>query len=199
VQLKIYLTATLPTKFEIRTPGFETIKDSLKANDTKDFIIRAKKLHYNRYTYDKVDYVNMHTPITVTCGKHGDFILKASDHIWGMSGCPQCRMSKGELKIKSVLENLGICFIRQKKFSACLFIKELPFDFYLPDYSMCIEYDGSQHFKAVPYWGGEDKLEETQRNDNIKKRYCKEKGILLLRIPYWDFNNIEEILSKHLL
>jgi very-short-patch-repair endonuclease len=28
-------------------------------------------------------------------------------------------------------------------------------DFYLPDYNICIEYNGAQHYKPVKYWGGE--------------------------------------------
>jgi len=26
------------------------------------------------------------------------------------------------------------------------------FDFYLPDYNLCIEFDGIQHFEEVKYW-----------------------------------------------
>lgn len=35
--------------------------------------------------------------------------------------------------------------------------------------------------------------------DTIKTIYCKENEIKLIRIPYWDFDNIEEILCKELL
>ena len=35
--------------------------------------------------------------------------------------------------------------------------------------------------------------------DTIKTIYCKENNIKLIRIPYWDFDNIEEILCKELL
>ena len=35
--------------------------------------------------------------------------------------------------------------------------------------------------------------------DNIKTEYCKNNNIKLLRIPYYDFNNIEKILEKILL
>ena len=34
--------------------------------------------------------------------------------------------------------------------------------------------------------------------DNIDVAYAKNKGIRLLEIPYWEFDNIEEILSREL-
>ena len=73
----------------------------------------------------------------------------------------------------------------------------LYFDFYLPDYNCCIEYDGEQHYISTGYYGGKEKLNRNQENDNIKNNYCKEHNIKLIRIPYWDFEknkiNIEYI------
>ena len=34
--------------------------------------------------------------------------------------------------------------------------------------------------------------------NNIKNKYCRNNGIYLLRIPYYEYNNIEKILDKHL-
>ena len=48
---------------------------------------------------------------------------------------------------------------------------------------------------------GTDTLEDfIQRkiNDGIKNEYCLNKGIKLIRIPYWEFKNIENILIKEL-
>lgn len=72
----------------------------------------------------------------------------------------------------------------------------MPFDFYLPDYNTCIEYDGELHYKAVDYFGGDDALSNTKCRDEIKTQYCKENNIKLIRIPYWEFDNIEEILNR---
>ena len=43
------------------------------------------------------------------------------------------------------------------------------------------------------------KLKKQQEHDKIKDNYCKDKNINLLRIPYWEFNNIENILKDTLL
>ena len=42
------------------------------------------------------------------------------------------------------------------------------------------------------------KFEENQEKDNIKRIFCKDNNINLLEIPYWDYENIEEILSREL-
>lgn len=77
------------------------------------------------------------------------------------------------------------------------------FDFYLPQYNLCIEYDGKQHFEPVRYYTQSDEemkhtFEETQKRDNIKNNYCKDNNINLLRIPYWENENIETIIINHL-
>ena len=64
-----------------------------------------------------------------------------------------------------------------------------------------IEFDGEQHFNIESQFGDknkEDKYNKLIANDNRKNKYCKDNNIPLLRIPYWDINNIEKILSEFL-
>lgn len=60
----------------------------------------------------------------------------------------------------------------------------LPFDFYLPDYNLCIEFNGIQHYRAVEYFGGVKKFKAQQKNDKIKKKYCDDNNISLIIIRY---------------
>ena len=60
------------------------------------WIERAKRIHHNRYDYSKVTYVNNHTPISIICPIHGEFMQTPANHIKGQ-GCPICGMSKGKL------------------------------------------------------------------------------------------------------
>lgn len=60
----------------------------------------------------------------------------------------------------------------------------MPFDFYLPQHNLIIEYDGEHHFRPMEMWGGELKFHVIQENDNIKNEYCRNKNITLLRLPY---------------
>lgn len=115
--------------------------------------------------------------------------------------CPYCKTSKGEEKISEVLFKYKIINEREKVFKGCVYKGNLRFDFYLPNQNICIEYDGKQHFEPQDFSGhgnSESEFKETQLRDSIKTQYCKDNNIKLIRIPYWDFDNIETILKKEL-
>ena len=64
-----------------------------------------------------------------------------------------CRTeSKGEEKVRLILDQLELNFEQEKIFNDCINPKtnaKLRFDFYLPSYNICIEYDGKQHFETT--------------------------------------------------
>lgn len=129
------------------------------------------------------------------CGKETNVV--AGDLLSGRTTSCGCRVeSLGEEKIRLILKQNNISFECQKRFDDCCNINPLPFDFYLPDYNCCIEYDGKQHFENNCGWG--EKLQTIQFRDNIKNQYCKDNKIKLIRIPYYDYNllNIEYLLNK---
>jgi very-short-patch-repair endonuclease len=167
----------------------------------EEFIKRARKIHGNKYDYSKAEYENVTTPIIIICPKHKPFKQTPENHMQGQ-GCPSCNESKGEMKIRIFLTSNNIEFEREKRFDDCKNKKSLPFDFYVPTYNLCIEFDGEQHF--IPHSfkfkkENEDiKLENlklVQKRDQIKNDYCKEKGINLLRIRYDE--NVEEKLTEY--
>lgn len=98
--------------------------------------------------------------------------------------CPRCRKSHGELAIEAWLNSKNYGYIPQKKFANCKDQRSLPFDFYLSDYNLVIEYDGRQHFQSCDYFGGEEKFRIQRKHDLIKNKYCEDNNINLLRIPY---------------
>ena len=75
----------------------------------------------------------------------------------------------------------------------------LKFDFYLPDYNCCIEYDGKQHFEPIDYFGGKNGFIKTQERDDIKNQYCKNNDIKLIRIPYTDLKKLDFTYLKQAL
>lgn len=131
-----------------------------------------------------------------------------SNHTWSAiiasrtringNGCPHCNESKGEKSIKKFLIDNKIIFESEKRFNECKNKKPLPFDFYLTDYNLLIEYDGIFHYEPIEFVGGIKKLKETQMRDKIKTKYAKDNNIHLLRIPYTEFDNIENIISTYL-
>lgn len=126
-----------------------------------------------------------------------------------IKGCPYCFdtkkfvFSKGEKAVEQVLQDLNITYLPQYTFLDCKDKNLLPFDFYLPKLNKCIEYDGQHHYYPVTFNGvSEDRAKEnhlvTVKHDKIKNKYCKENNIELLRIPYYDFKNIEVIVRDFL-
>lgn len=104
-----------------------------------------------------------------------------------------CAKSKGEEKIISLLIQLQIPFITQKRFKNCIFPdtnRQLVFDFYLPEHNILIEYDGEQHFHKVrnDRYG----YEGIVARDNYKNQWCEKNNIPLIRIPYTDYNNLDD-------
>jgi len=127
--------------------------------------------------------------------EHGYWMATPNDILDGC-GCPLCNSSKGELEVESILIEKNIFFIKNKTFTGCKHKSLLKFDFYLPKYNICIEYDGLQHFKPISFFGGNEQLKENKKRDKIKNKFCKNNGIFLIRIPYTEFNEIRYILSS---
>lgn len=151
------------------------------------------------YDYSRLPetFSNNNEMIDIVCKKHGIFSQRLSNHFYLKQGCPNCRNSKGENFIFNFLKEKSIVFERNKMFDECKGIRRrLPFDFYLSNYNICIEYDGIQHFTG--WRGRKQSLNMINHNDDIKTKYCQENNIRLIRIKYTEFNKIEEILSREL-
>ena len=142
------------------------------------------------------EYQGANIAILHRCKIDGHEWMARPGNILSGKGCPRCQESHGEREIEQWLFEHNIEYISQKTFSGCKNKRLLPFDFYLPKYDACIEYDGEQHFRSVDFFGGDDGLERRKHNDEIKNQYCKDNNIHLLRIPY--FKNIEEELNNFL-
>lgn len=169
-------------------------------NRRKTIVDDITQKHDNRINCDKLIYNGNKIKSLFGCNvniEHGYWMATPNDILDGC-GCPLCKSSKGELKIASFLTKENINFIRQKTFSGCKDKKLLQFDFYLPNYNLCIEYDGEQHFKSVKHMGGQLGLNNTKRRDIIKNNFCEQNNINLIRIPFHDFKNIDSILYKKL-
>ena len=148
-------------------------------------------LHINSDIEVIGEYVNSDTAILHRCKVDGCEWLAKPNNILSGKGCPNCHFSIGEKLVSKYLEDHRICFIQQHTFEECKNVKLLPFDFYLPDYNVCIEYDGIQHFEPRDYFGGQNAFKERVKLDGIKTTFCLMNNIKLLRIRYdEDVNNV---------
>lgn len=167
---------------------------NLKTND--DFINLSKKVHGDEYDYSLVNYKNGKTKVKIICHKHGIFEQTPDLHTNRKHGCPICKSSFGEKLIEKTLIENKIEYIKEYKFDDCRYELPLRFDFYLPKFNTCIEYDGLQHFEIIDYWGGIEHLKLVQKRDKLKNEYCKNNGIHLIRIKYDRNLKSEYVLTR---
>lgn len=135
---------------------------------------------------------------------HYEWLAALYNRTLSENGCPNCYESRGEKEIRMCLNKYNIFYEREKWFSNCRNILPLPFDFGMPYDNgtwFLIEYHGLQHYEVLKnnWYGGKKELKERQYRDKLKYQYCKDNNIPLLIIPYWEFDNIEQILKETLL
>ena len=170
----------------------------------QEILERFKKIHKNKYNYSLVVYTGIMDKIKIICNKHNKIFEQiVLNHLNG-SGCPKCNQSSGELIIENILKEKNILAERNKKYKNLIDLRELSYDFFLPKYNLLIEYNGKQHYDTVN-WSGKMTFEEQTKelknqrhHDWLKRKYAKKNNIKLLIIPYWEFDNIENILLKQL-
>ena len=109
----------------------------------------------------------------------------------------QIKTSKGEQKIINLLRRGGISFEREVSFEDLTGSGRnlLRFDFVIYDRNhrprICIEYDGKQHFEYTPYFHKNIfGFKKQQEWDRRKNKYCLMHNIILIRVPYWDLEDL---------
>lgn len=114
--------------------------------------------------------------------------------------CPHCvTPTKGEQKIIDYLELHNENYTFQKSYDDLRGINDglLSYDIYLDNKNVLIEYQGQFH-DGTAFKDNDYKWHRQQEHDKRKREYAKSHNIKLLEIWYWDFDNIEEILSREL-
>ena len=149
---------------------------SLKKLTNEKFIEKAKNVHGNKYDYTKSQYKNTRTKLIIVCPKHGEFLQTPHSHLHG-DGCPNCNFSHLENEIETMLKENNINYECQKRFK---WLGKQSLDFFLPEYNIAIECQGSQHYIPYEYFGGKKALSDTKMRDEKKKKLCSEHNIQLL-------------------
>jgi uncharacterized protein with PIN domain len=118
--------------------------------------------------------------------------------------CPACNLghltSRGSRMIADLLTKAGIAYESEKTFEGCRSRrgKLMPFDFYVEELHMAIEYDGPQHTYAMSDRGGQEGFRIRQENDDDKDRFCADNDIILLRLSYFRESYIPTDLAQGL-
>jgi ferredoxin len=143
------------------------------------------------------EYVSSSTKIKIDykCGHEPHWALPTNYK--NGQGCPVCKESKGEKRIRKWLIENNYEFEAQKEYDGLLGLGGglLSYDFYIPNQNLLIEYQGQFHDGSSGEYT-QEKLEYQQEHDRRKKVYAEKNNITLLEIWYWDFDNVDSILNK---
>lgn len=90
-----------------------------KKMTTEEFIEKAKIVHHNYFSYEKTVYKNSNEKVIVTCPLHGDFEVKANNHLNGVN-CKVCQ----ENGIKHMTTKLKLVNKSTKSYSTEEFINK---------------------------------------------------------------------------
>ena len=151
-------------------------------------MVVAKKNTYQKSTHNSYIW-----QCECDCGNTEYFVSAESLLSGKIHSCGCNTRSYGERKINELLLQNNILFIQEFKFLDSD-ISKLRYDFAIVDNNYkpirLIEFDGEQHFKPKECFGGEKAFQIQQQHDMLKNQYAKKKNIPLVRIPYYELNNI---------
>jgi very-short-patch-repair endonuclease len=146
-------------------------------SDTSEYVVKAIKVHGDKYDYTNVNYKNSYSMISITCKTHGDFLQRPFSHLLGC-GCPHC-INKTEHKFLLMLSDYLPTIQHQFKAQWCKRKRCLPFDFVIEDKKIIIELDGEQHYKQVANWTAPEIQQEV---DAYKMKMANENGYSVIRV-----------------
>jgi len=199
---------------------WETTPDSLLHNNRQCPLCLKKKRHDTQVKSNEEflkqlglinpnivpleEYYNDHTKLKVKCLIHNYIWYSPPNKLLHRkTGCPKCASYNNENKLDDIFKKWDIAYEIQKRFPDCKDRYTLPFDRYLPNFNVLVEYDGEGHYKPIRRgkMTDEDALENLQyiqKHDVIKTKYCEDNNIPLIRIPYWEKDNMEYFLFNKL-
>ncbi len=162
-------------------------------------------IHLHQSNFDNFIYVNNSTKGEIHCNECKRKYEVSPNNLMNGCLCVCGSMSTYEKIIGDFLTQNNIIYEVQYKIHNCNNIKALPFDFAIfkdsekKELLYLIEYDGQQHNKPIPYFGGQIEFDKLKYRDHLKNLYCENNHIKLIRISYKDNKNIEKILKQTLL
>ena len=65
------------------------MRKATNKSNTYEFVVKAKKVHGDRYDYSSVEYVKAIEKVTIICKEHGAFEQTPNNHLRG-KGCRAC-------------------------------------------------------------------------------------------------------------
>lgn len=178
--------------------GKKTIGNKLRKYSIEDMIELAARKGGKCLS---TRYIEAHSKLEWECSQ---------SHVWYASPnsirrgswCPQCSsMLLTEMKCRYVVETLtGLKFSPDRTILG----DHYQLDMFNANLNLAFEYNGQQHYAKVPYFHrNDDAFTKQQSRDEYKTNRCKQLGIKLIIIPYYQINSnldskLIEVITEHL-
>lgn len=86
--------------------------------------------------------------------------------------------------VELILDQLNIMYEKEKTFNDLKYKSKLRFDYYLPQYHLCIEFNGVQHYEYIEYFHrNKAQFQQQIYKDGLKEKYCQDNSISFLELP----------------
>ena len=197
-------------KLDIMCPNGHTFKMAYSNFQQGKRCSECQGIH--KYTYEEVknyiesfgynllstEYKNNTTKLKIMCRNGHIFEMDFSHFKNHNNRCSVCNISKGEQRIMDYLNDNNVEYIYDSPYFKDLLSPSgflLRPDFIIEDKKIWIEYDGEFHYRDSYKDGA---YEKTILYDRIKDEYAQKNNWNLIRIPYWEYDNIEEILRREI-
>ena len=143
-------------------------------------------------------YHNSSTRMPWQC-QNGHIWETTYNSIYRGTRCPKCNTNKTEKQVRKIFETK---FNKEFPTVKPNFLKNpvtgcnLELDGYCEELKLAFEYDGEQHYRKAHYHTDDTNLHKQQQRDKLKDQLCKNANITLIRIPYWEKDNLEEFIQS---
>lgn len=190
-----------PYDFRVKKKRCPFCKKRVNKHTKKSLSERIKEELGEEYIFDSNELKTVHDKISIYHNICKTSYKVMPRHIlYDHNKCPTCaklKQSGPEKYIMELLEAKNLQYKKEYQFNDNDEIFKYKFDFavFKNNDVYIIEYDGEYHFKLKTH-SGKKGLEETIYNDYIKNQFCLKNNIKLLRIPYWEKENIEELIEE---
>lgn len=148
------------------------------------------------------EYKKARQPLLVHRNPCGHTYMVSPDNALRGKGCPKCSLKQSHYMdhVEQILDRFGVKYVKEKRFDDCKNERCLPFDYYIEALNTCIEVDGEFHYRTNTFSDNahSSQYEAVKMRDAIKTEYCLSKGITLIRLPYFEEDRFEEILTSQL-
>ena len=132
-------------------------------------------------------YINNRHKLLWECHANHQWVASWNDISNKSSWCPLCKRLKQEsLCIESAKRIFGFSFNKLRIYYSTINTRSFfELDGYNPDNNIAIEYQGIQHYEHTPIFHKSGRtLAQQQKQDEIKRSYCKTNNINLIEVPY---------------